>query len=80
MPKFYFHLRDGTDQLLDPDGLEFSDADQIAETALEAARCCIAGDVRNGVVDLRYRIEVEDAAGKIVHALPFEDAVRIEKV
>lgn len=44
-----------------------------------AARDCIAGDVRTGRVDLRYRIDVHDDAGEIVHALPFASAVEIVK-
>lgn len=76
MTRFYFHLRDHVDEVLDPEGVELT-ADAIAHQALVQARDCMAGDVRNGRLDLRYRIEVEDEAQQIVHCLAFTDAVEI---
>jgi hypothetical protein len=37
----------------------------------------MAGDLRKGVLDLRYRIDAEDAQGKILYTLPFDHAVSI---
>ena len=41
------------------------------------ARDTIAGDVRNGIVDFRYRIDAENEAGQVVYSLPFKHAVNI---
>jgi hypothetical protein len=79
MTKFYFHLRDHTDELLDPEGVECVDAHAIATKALSAARDCIAGDAKDGSIDLRYRIDVENAANTIVHSIEFEEAVVIAR-
>ena len=76
MPLYFMHLRDGTDEVLDPDGHDMP-ADRVADAALRAARDCIAGDVLKGLIDLRYRIEVEDKGGAVVHRLEFGDAVAI---
>ena len=76
MPRYFMHLRDGADEVLDPEGTEMS-ADAIAGAALHAARDCMAGDVRAGQLDLRYRIDVHDENGAIVHSLAFSDAVEI---
>jgi hypothetical protein len=71
------HLRDGTEQLLDPEGLEFASVDAVRKAALVAARDLITGDVKAGVIDLRFRIDVEDEAGEIIYSLPFKHAINI---
>ena len=68
MPRYYMHLVDGVDTLLDPDGIEVP-FEAIAEKALASARDCIAGDARDGRIDLRYRIDVHDEHDVIVHSL-----------
>jgi hypothetical protein len=70
-------LRDGTEQLLDPDGIEYSDMDELRKKVLIAVRDLISGDVRSGVVDLRFRIDAEDRDGVIVYTLDFAEALTI---
>lgn len=76
MPRYFFHLRDGIDQILDPDGVELS-PERIASFTLHQARDCMAGDVRSGELDLRYHIDVHDADGTVIHTLSFADALTI---
>ena len=76
MATYYFHLCDGVDVLLDPDGRELDGA-PVAEAALTEARAIIAADVRGGHIHLDQDIEVHDAAGKMVHRLAFEDAIKV---
>ena len=76
MPRYFLHLIDSTDLLLDPEGIEMA-AEAVGRCALAAARDCMAGDVKNGRLDLRYSIEVRDERGELVHRLPFSDAVSI---
>jgi hypothetical protein len=45
--------------------------------ALRSARDCMAGDIKSGQLDLRYRIDVHDERGALVHRLRFADAVRV---
>ena len=77
MALFYFHLRDREDVLLDPEGRELADAEAIAQAALREARAIISDDALAGRIRLDQQIEVHDAAGRIVHRLPFADAVEI---
>jgi hypothetical protein len=70
------HLVDGTDILLDPEGMEMP-AEAVSAKALLAARDCMAGDVKSGRLDLHHRIEVKDESGQIVHCLEFADAIEI---
>jgi hypothetical protein len=75
--RYYMQLRDGTDHLLDPDGIEYADLDELRKKVLVAVRDLISGDVMNGVVDMRFRIDAEDRDGVIVYTLGFAEAVRI---
>ena len=75
MTPYFFHLRDGSDVLLDPEGRLLQGADAIAAAALADARSIIADDARGGVIKLDQHIDVEDASGVIVHELKFTDAV-----
>jgi hypothetical protein len=71
------HLRNSTDELLDPEGVELRDMEAVRKNVMTAARDILAGDLRNGVVDLRYRIDAEDGVGKIVYSLSFKHAFSI---
>jgi hypothetical protein len=71
------NLRDGTEELLDPEGCEYETLDALRGAVLETVRDLISGDVRRGVIDFRFRIDAEDAGGMIVYTLPFEHAVNI---
>ena len=74
MARYYFHLRDGHDQLLDPDGTELPDQQAIEAAALRAARDMLSHELQAGRLDLRYRIDVEDEGGTVVHSLDLADA------
>ena len=77
MPKYFFHLRDGTDVLLDPDGRELLHDAAAATEALEEARSLMSHEVLTGALHLDQRIDVEDDQGRVVHRQLFRDAVRI---
>jgi len=76
MATYYFHLCDGTDVLLDPDGREI-ESGSLSAAALNEARAIIAADARSGHIFLDQMIEVHDASGKVVHRVAFEDAVHV---
>ena len=76
MPRYFMHLIDSTDVLLDPDGKEMP-ANAVERATLNAARDCMCGDLNDGTLDLRYCIEVQDEKGAEVHRLAFSDAVQI---
>ncbi|MGZ2410988.1 uncharacterized protein DUF6894 [Sphingomonas sp. F9_3S_D5_B_2] len=77
MTRYFMHLRDSTDELLDPDGQEFPDMETLRTHVMITARDLIAGDVRNGVIDFRYRIDAQREDGEIVYSLPLKHAVNI---
>jgi hypothetical protein len=77
MPRFYLHLRDGIDELIDPEGAELIDVQAAAARALKEARCILSDEVKTGRVKLAQRIDVEDQGGSLVYSLPFTDALEI---
>lgn len=76
MPRFFTHLVDGMDVLLDPEGVERA-ADTIVQATLVQARDLMAGDVKRGQLDLGYHLEVHDEHGQVVHVLTFPEAVTV---
>jgi hypothetical protein len=77
MARYFMQLRDGTEQLLDPEGIEYADLDDLRKAVLIAARDLMSGDMKGGIIDLRFRIDAEDRNGVIVYSLGFKHAVSI---
>jgi hypothetical protein len=77
MARYFMHLRDGVDEVVDPEGREFATLEDLRTAVMFCARDLIAGDVRNGVIDFRFRIDAEDEHGVIVYTLPFKHAFSI---
>jgi hypothetical protein len=77
MARYFMNLRDGTDELLDPEGVEYPSLDEMRKAVMATVRDLMSGDVKRGVVDLRFRVDAEDADGKLIYSLPFRHAVSI---
>jgi hypothetical protein len=74
---YFMHLRDGIDECLDPEGKDFPDIEALRTAVLFTARDLMAGDIRNGMIDLRFRIDAENENGQVVFSLPFKHALSI---
>ena len=77
MAKYFMHLRNGADEVLDPEGVELADIDAVRTNVMTSARDVLVGDLRNGFVDLRYRIDAENEGGQVVYTLAFKHAFSI---
>ena len=77
MALYYFHLIDGHQTLIDPEGRNVVDPAQLGVIALGEARAMMAQDVLGGRIPLNQFIEVRDENGKLIHQLSFRDAVTI---
>jgi hypothetical protein len=77
LSRYFLHLRNGRDELLDEEGRECVTIDALHAHVLFTARDLMRGDLENGVLDLRYRIEAGNEAGEIVYILPFKHAVSV---
>jgi hypothetical protein len=77
MTRYFLHLRDSVDIALDEEGHEFASLDSLNRAMLRSARDTMTGDVQNGLLDLRLRIDAETADRVLVHSVRFTDAVEI---
>jgi hypothetical protein len=77
MARYFLHLRDTVEELLDEDGVDYASTDELRSSVMLAARDLISADVLRGVVDLRFRIDAEDENGTLVYRLPFKHAFSI---
>ena len=78
MPRFFFNIRDG-ESIDDPDGMYFPDARTARLEAVRSARDIMAGDIRRGHLQLSSWIEVTDENGEAIFAVPFAEAVSIQR-
>lgn len=74
MARYSMHLRDGTEKLLDPRPLEFPSLEMLRTAVQVSARDLLDRDAGNGILDFRFRIDVEDEGGAIVYSLQLEHA------
>ena len=78
MARYFLHLRDGTDEVLDEEGIDYPDMDAVRQAVVKSARDVMAGQVRDlGVLDLRFHIDAENEAGDTVYSLAFTNALSI---
>jgi hypothetical protein len=78
MKLYFFHLKDGVDLLLDPEGRRLPSLDAVAAAALFEAREIVSADAKSGAIKFNQYIEVEDEAGAIVHRLHLKNSVTVD--
>ena len=77
LARYYFHLRDGVDVILDPEGVQLEDPGMLPKLALSSARDTLSHEMKDGCLNLGYRIDVEDETGAVVHSLALKDAFAV---
>lgn len=75
MPHYFFHLRDGRNDLLDLEGSDCRNRSAAVDRALHHAREILSHDIIADFMDLDQRIDVVNAKGKVVYTQRFADAV-----
>jgi hypothetical protein len=80
MPRFYFHICNGHGFVEDEEGVDLPDEAAARRNAVEAARDVMAGDLREGRLDLTSFIEVEDDAHRLLFTLTFAEAVTVNSI
>jgi hypothetical protein len=77
LPRFYFHICDGSGFTEDEEGQELPDQEAARNEAIRGLRDISAGELRRGEMNLGSFIEVEDQAHRLVMTADFSDAVRV---
>jgi len=80
MPHFYFHICNGNGFTEDEEGVALPDEAAARRNAVEAARDVMAGELREGQLDLTSFIEVEDQTHNLLFTLTFAEAVTVNSV
>jgi hypothetical protein len=75
MPIYYFHIRDGDQLEVDPDGTELPDLNAARVEALKVAQ-----ELMSEVADLGQDtvIEIADGDGQTILIVPFSDTLRFK--
>jgi hypothetical protein len=78
MPYFRFHVINDIDAP-DDEGQEVDNLAAAHLKAIDYARDLASAAVRQGRLDLKHRIDVEDHSGKVLLTVTFADAIDISK-
>lgn len=77
MSRYHFNVYNGSGLVEDEEGRELPDLEIVAGEALKGVRSILSDEVKQGRLDLRGRLEVEDGEGTIVLTLHFKEAIEI---
>jgi hypothetical protein len=75
MPRYYFHVCNGTGFTEDEEGQDLPDREAARAEAIRNARSIMAADVQRGMLDLSSFIEIEDVDHQLIQTLGFQEAV-----
>ena len=76
--RYYFHLRESGNLIVDDEGRELVGLDAVKAAATAGARSVIAAEAMAGKIPLGAIIEVENEQGERVLDLPFREAVSLD--
>jgi hypothetical protein len=74
---YFMHFSDGMDFVEDEEGRELPDDASARKEAIAAARDVMAGDLRDGKLDLGSFIEVENGGHELLFKITFADCVAV---
>jgi hypothetical protein len=75
MPRYYFHIRNADDVLLDDEGTDLPDLNAARELALASARDLLGDGIKGGKAVVAESIVVADADGQELMSVPLEHAL-----
>ena len=79
MPRYFFHVRDGSGLAEDEEGRELPNVESARAEAIKGVRSIISDEVKRGLIDLRGDITVTDKDGVALLLLEFEEAVELRR-
>ena len=75
MPRYYLHIHNSSGFVEDEEGHEQPDLRAARDKALDGIRSLLAEEVRQGMLDLRGRIEIAGDTQQILSIVRFAEAV-----
>ena len=76
MPRYFFHIRDTGKTILDQQGIELDDLDEVREKATQGARQIMREQARLGRPQDDQSFVVTDEQGQTVLTFPFKLVIR----
>jgi hypothetical protein len=77
MPRYFLHIKEGPDVVIDPEGQNFADLPAAQVEAVEVARDLMAERLRAGrPMDLNSEVIVSDEHGDTLARVEFQAALR----
>jgi hypothetical protein len=77
VPRYLFHVCNGTGFVADEEGVELEDDSAALDLAMRSAQELMSEDIGRGVLDFASFIEVE-CEGRHVRTLTFKDVVQVK--
>jgi len=78
MSRYYFHIRHGSELIIDDEGQDFPDDEAARAEAAESVHEILAEAIRSQSADMPEAIVVADEDGREVASVSFADAVPAE--
>jgi hypothetical protein len=75
MGRSYFHLREGSELIRDPEGANLRDAAEAKRLALLSARELLAEAIKSGKNRIPEALVIADEAGRTLHVLPLAEVL-----
>jgi hypothetical protein len=79
MPRYFFHVCNGTGLVEDEEGQEIADEETARTIAVKEARELMSEEMRAGELNVASFIEVQNEKGEYLFTLQFEDAFRLSR-
>jgi len=77
MTRYFLHIHNAHGDAEDEEGMEADSLAEARERAVTGIRSLLAAEAINGQINLKGRIDISDAAGKVLLSVPFTDAVNL---
>ena len=75
MPRYHFHVRDGSNLKRDGKGQELPDVEAARQQAISMRRAILGGKPHQGGALDRRSIEISDETGRVVDVITSKDAI-----
>ena len=79
MPRFYFHVCNGTGFVQDEEGQELPDVQSARLSAVQGLRDIMASELKDGLLKTASFIEIENSQRELLMTVPFSEAVAVQE-
>jgi hypothetical protein len=78
MARYFLHIHNSHGAAEDDEGLEATSLSEAREVAVAGIRSLLAAEAGNGEINFKGRIDISNEAGKVLHSVPFAEAIVVK--